>query len=139
MLTKLEKDRRVFSITTPQARMFYISMSTPEQNHIVDAFSFELSKVLGEQIRERMLLQLAQVDADLSKRVAANLGMKAPAKTAKVEPHLNMQIPATANPKDVQSVPCNMDVAPSPVLSMVKAPPTGIATRKVAALAADGG
>jgi catalase len=31
-----------------------------------------------------------------------------------------------------------MDVAPSPVLSMVNAPPTGIATRKVAALAADG-
>lgn len=135
---KIRERSKSFLDHYTQARMFYISMSVPEQNHIVNAFSFELSKVVGQQIRERMLLQLAQVDGDLAKRVAANLGMKAPAKTAKVEPHLNMQIPATANPKDVQSVPCNMDVAPSPVLSMVNAPPTGIATRKVAALAADG-
>lgn len=135
---KIRERSKSFLDHYTQARMFYISMTEPEQDHIVNAFSFELSKCVETQIRERMLLQLAQVDADLSKRVAANLGMPAKAKTAKVEAHLNMQIPATANPKDVQSVKCNMDVAPSPVLSMVKAPPSGIATRKVAALAADG-
>ncbi|MBC7998581.1 MAG: catalase, partial [Leptolyngbya sp.] len=121
-----------------QARMFWLSMSEPEQNHIVQAFSFELSKCVHIEIQERMLLQLAQVDADLCARVAVGLGLKPKAKNAKVEPYLNMQVPSTANPKDYQSVPTKMDVAPSPILSIVNAPPSGIRTRKVAALAADG-
>lgn len=121
-----------------QARMFWLSMSEPEQNHIVQAFSFELSKVETVEIRERMLHQLAQVDADLSARVGDGLGLTPRAKAKKIEPYLNMQVPATADPKDYQSVPTNMNVAPSPILSMVNAPPTGIQTRKVAALAADG-
>lgn len=121
-----------------QARLFWLSMSEPEQNHIVQAFSFELSKVETVEIRERMLHQLAQVDADLSARVGDGLGLTPRAKAKKIEPYLNMQVPATADPKDYQSVPTNMNVAPSPILSMVNAPPTGIQTRKVAALAADG-
>ena len=38
-----------------QPRLFYRSMSEPEQRHIVNAFTFELSKVSRPTIRQRML------------------------------------------------------------------------------------
>ena len=38
-----------------QATLFFNSQSESEQNHIVDAFSFELSKVEIPAIRERMV------------------------------------------------------------------------------------
>jgi len=37
-----------------QARLFYVSQTEPEQNHIVAALVFELSKVEAPAIRERM-------------------------------------------------------------------------------------
>src|SRR5580698_5134334 len=42
-----------------QARQFFYSQTEPEQNHIVSAFIFELSKVERPAIRERMVGQLA--------------------------------------------------------------------------------
>jgi catalase len=53
-------------------------MSEPEQDHIVAAFSFELGKCLSPEIKERTVANLANVDSSLAKRVAANLGLKAP-------------------------------------------------------------
>ena len=38
-----------------QARMFFISQTAPEQQHIVDALQFELGKVTVPAIRERMV------------------------------------------------------------------------------------
>ncbi len=61
-----------------QATLFWNSMSEPEQDHIVAAFSFELGKCLSPEIRERTVANLANVDSLLAKRVAANLGLKAP-------------------------------------------------------------
>lgn len=61
-----------------QATLFWNSMSEPEQDHIVAAFSFELGKCLSPEIRERNVANLANVDSLLAKRVAANLGLKAP-------------------------------------------------------------
>ena len=61
-----------------QATLFWNSMSTVERDHIVAAFSFELGKCVHADIRERMVGNLANVDADLCARVSANLGLTAP-------------------------------------------------------------
>ena len=61
-----------------QATLFWNSMSAVERDHIVGAFSFELGKCVHSEIRERMVANLSNVDADLCTRVAANLGIAAP-------------------------------------------------------------
>ncbi|YAR73690.1 catalase-related domain-containing protein [Escherichia coli] len=44
--------------------------------HIVDGFSFELSKVVRPYIRERVVDQLAHIDLTLAQAVAKNLGIE---------------------------------------------------------------
>jgi catalase len=61
-----------------QAAMFYRSLTPVEQAHVVEAFTFELGKVLEEEIKLRELAVLANVDADLCARVADGLGLVAP-------------------------------------------------------------
>jgi len=62
-----------------QARMFWLSMTPVEQDHIVDAYTFELGKVFEQSVKERMLTNLAQIDGGLCARVAEGLGLPAPA------------------------------------------------------------
>ncbi|MGD9958279.1 catalase [Nocardioides sp.] len=62
-----------------QARQFWLSMSPPEKEHIVLAYTFELSKCYEQTVKERQLLALANVDPDLCAQVAAGLGLEAPA------------------------------------------------------------
>ncbi|WP_338890215.1 catalase [Rhodococcus sovatensis] len=62
-----------------QPTMFYRSLSGVEQEHLVEAFTFELGKVYEQNIKERELAVLANVDADLCERVAEGLGLPAPA------------------------------------------------------------
>jgi catalase len=71
-----------------QARLFYRSQTEVEQNHIVAALLFELSKVETRAIRERMVSRLLNIDATLGARVADGLGLKniAPAEAA-IAPH----------------------------------------------------
>ncbi|HKY13789.1 MAG TPA: catalase [Microthrixaceae bacterium] len=64
-----------------QATMFWNSMSEVERDHIVGAFSFELGKCVRRDVRERMLVNLANVDGELCERVATHLGLEAPAGT----------------------------------------------------------
>ena len=52
-----------------QARLFWRSMTEPEQRHIVSAFTFELSKVSTVAVRRRMLGHLVNIDAGLCTRV----------------------------------------------------------------------
>lgn len=73
---KLRMRPESFADHYSQARMFFRSMTEPEQRHIVSAFAFELSKVESKPIRLRMLGQLANIDATLHDGVAAALGMK---------------------------------------------------------------
>ena len=103
-----------------QARQFFISQTAPEQNHIVAALTFELSKVETKAVRGRVLGQLVNIDPDLAKRVAAGLGWQEP-----VEP---------IAPK----VKTRTDLKPSPALSILaKAKPT-LEGRQVGVLVADG-
>ncbi|MGZ5405942.1 MAG: catalase, partial [Nocardioides sp.] len=79
-----------------QVRQFWLSMTPPEREHIVLAYTFELSRCYEQVIRERQLRALANIDADLCAQVAAGLGLAAP------DP----------------SVPL-VDLAPSPALSQI--------------------
>lgn len=67
-----------------QTRMFYRSMTPVEQEHIVNAYSFELGKVYEQAIKERQLLSLANIDADLCQQVATALGLPTPDPTVDV-------------------------------------------------------
>ncbi|HEX4867459.1 MAG TPA: catalase [Acidimicrobiales bacterium] len=98
-----------------QATLFWRSMSPVEQDHIVGAFSFELAKCVDPAIRERMVTNLANVDAELAGRVAEHLGLAAP--------------PAG----DIAT-----DVAPSPALSQMPDSPGPIAGRQVGVMAGPG-
>jgi catalase len=97
-----------------QAAMFWQSMSPVEQAHMVEAFSFELGKCTMPEIRERMLAVLADVDADLTRAVAGELGLTAP---------------RGRPPKDVTV---------SPALSMLTGAPGPIAGRVVGVVAGEG-
>ncbi|MEU0667943.1 catalase [Streptomyces lavendulocolor] len=79
-----------------QPRLFWLSMSPVEREHIITAYTFELGKCYDNAVKERQLKALANIDAELCARVAEGLGLPAP------EPTLP---PA--------------DVAPSPALSQV--------------------
>ena len=68
-----------FADHTSQPRMFYRSLSPVEQQHLVAAYVFELSKCYEVAIRERQLQVLADIDPDLCAAVAAGLGLSAPA------------------------------------------------------------
>ena len=67
-----------------QVTLFYRSMTPVEQDHIVAAYTFELSKCFDQTIRERQLAALANIDADLCQRVADGLGLPAPEPTLEV-------------------------------------------------------
>jgi len=56
-------------------RLFWNSQTPIERQHIIDAFSFELSKVARVWIRERVVDQLTYVDIQLAQSVAENLGI----------------------------------------------------------------
>ena len=67
-----------------QARMFFLSQSEPEQQHIIKALRFELGQGPDRrQIRERMVLHLAQIDARLATDVGMGLGVKVPQKAVR--------------------------------------------------------
>jgi catalase len=59
-----------------QARLFFRSQQAPEQNHIVAALIFELSKVETPAIRERVVSHLMNIDDSLASKVALGLGLR---------------------------------------------------------------
>lgn len=64
-----------------QVTMFYRSLSAIEQEHVAEAYIFELGKCYEQAVKERQLAALANIDAELCATVAAGLGLEAPAPT----------------------------------------------------------
>ena len=117
---KLRVRSPTFADHFSQARQFFFSQTEPEQNHIVAAFIFELSKVETAAVRTRMLGQLANVDGAIAQRVAAGLGYDGPIGKAHT------------------TVPVRTDLPTSPTLSILaKFKPT-LKGRLVGCLVADG-
>jgi catalase len=103
-----------------QARQFFYSQTEPEQNHIVSAFIFELSKVETSATRERMVGQLANVDSKIGQRVADGLGLQG-------------KLTAVAT-----TVKARLDIKPSPALSILGKAKETLQGRKIGCLVADG-
>ena len=103
-----------------QARQFFVSQSEVEQQHIIDAFTFELSKCDREAIRTRMVAGLRNVGDDLASPVAEGLGL----------PGLPDPLPAAR--ETVRGLPA------SPALSILANGPDSFAGRKVGILVTDG-
>ena len=61
-----------------QATVFYKSISEVEQEHIINAFSFELSKVKREEIRQNVVDMFANVDKKMAEEIAENVGCEKP-------------------------------------------------------------
>ena len=122
-----------------QATLFWNSMSAPEKEHILSAFSFELAKVTKPEIRARVLNEmLAKVPPELANGVAANIGLPAPAATAVTRNGKQNGVKAKAK---AGAKNATLHVDASPLLSLLN-PKTGktgnVKGRKVAILAADG-
>ncbi len=117
---KIRDRSETFSDHYSQARQFYISQTLVEQEHIHDAFVFELSKVKTEAIRERMVSHLLNIDGDLAKSVADNLGIE--------------KLPKAAQPasKIIETL------QPVNSLSILKNPPDTMAGRTLGILLSDG-
>lgn len=64
-----------------QPRMFWASLDPVEQDHVVEAYCFELGKCLDQTIVARQAALLAVIDTELGARVAAGLGLPAPEPT----------------------------------------------------------
>jgi catalase len=106
-----------------QARLFFESQTPVEQDHIANAFRFELSKVTVPAIRERMVASLRNASEALAKKVADGLGMD-PLPDA-----LPLAVPNPAKP----------EVKKSPALSLMARPGDGsLRGRKVALLVGPG-
>jgi catalase len=117
---KIRQRSESFADHYSQATLFWNSMTKPEKDHIVGAYSFELSKVERKFIRERQLGILANIDSELCARVAGNLGLQAPK--------------AGASPEEMGK----SSLAESPALSIVSKAKPSLKTRKIAILAAKG-
>ncbi len=96
---KVRAVARSFDDHYSQAWLFFRSMTPVEKDHIIGAYTFELSKCYEQVIRERQLQCLANIDTELCEAVARGLGMPVPAATIPLE-----------------------DVSPSPALSQVGTP-----------------
>ncbi|QBM23081.1 catalase HPII [Citrobacter arsenatis] len=73
-----------------QPRLFWLSQTPIEQQHIIGGFSFELSKVTRPYIRERVVEQLAHIDTALAAAVADNLGFELTEEQTKITPPPNV-------------------------------------------------
>ena len=102
-----------------QARQFFISQTRAEQDHIVAALTFELSKCEVPVIRERMVAHLLNIHHELATKVASGLGLK--------------KLP---NPAEA-AMPTREDLKPSPALSIIKNGPKRFEGRKLGILVTD--
>jgi catalase len=116
---KVRQRSPTFADHYSQARMFWRSMTPPEQRHIVGAFTFELSKVETIAIRTRMLGHLKHIEPELHDRVATAMGMQGMA-------------------DEIRVAVAPRDLPPSPSLSMLAKAPATLQDRKVAILIGDG-
>lgn len=132
---KIRTRSESFSDHFSQPALFYRSLSKWEQQHVADAYTFELGKCKQDAIKERMLWIINQIDSALASRVAKGLGLKVP---KNIEKPVNQAIGADADVKKHQPGTKKNYLDKSPALSQATTKFDSIATRQIAVLAADG-
>lgn len=133
---KVRERSSSFSDHFNQARLFFESQTPVEQNHIINALRFELSKVEIPEIRTRMVGLLSMVNDTLAKKVAEGLGISVP---ENVERPINKGVGADAS-DDQEPSPAKEQQSLSNALSMIsnKNNSDTIETRIVAFLCSEG-
>lgn len=105
-----------------QARLFWNSQTEVEQEHIIQAYTFELSKCEHPHIRERVITQiLPNISVELAKAVGRMHGIEAPDEPTAPADELGQS-----------------SLEQSAALSLMSQLPGNIKFRRVAILAADG-
>ncbi len=104
-----------FSDHYSQARLFYRSITAPEQKHLANALTFELGKVETEAVRLRMLGHLLLIDKDLANKVINALG-------------------AEGQAERITPAKMPIDLEPSPALRLYEKYKPTLAGRKVGVL-----
>ena len=104
-----------------QPRLFWLSQTPVEQQHIIDAYSFELSKVARPYNRERVVDHLLHIDIALAQGVADNLG-----------------IALTTDQQNTPPAPDVNGLSKDESLSLYAVPKGDIKGRQVALLLSDG-
>lgn len=117
---KVRERSATFADHYSQARLFFESQTEPEQNHIVAALVFELSKVEAPIVRAAMLGHLVNIRQDLGERVANGLGHDEPITPA------------------ATTVEARTDLAPSPKLSILMTATPTLEGRMIGCLVTDG-
>ncbi len=115
----LRKRSETFADHYSQARLFFRSMTEPEQRHMVSALAFELAKVETMHVRTRVLGHLAIIDSSLHQQTEEAMGMAG--KADKIQPAIRPR-----------------DLAPSDALSLIKKAHVTLKGRKVGVLITDG-
>lgn len=116
---KVRHRSETFADHYSQARVFWISQTPTEQDHIVAAYTFELGKCEREAVRSRVVAHLRNVDEELASRVAEGLGLDLPdAAEAAIKPRT--------------------DLPGSDSLSILKNGPKSFAGRKLGILTSEG-
>jgi catalase len=118
-----------------QPALFYRSLADWEKEHVAAAYAFELGKCTHDHIKQRMLWLISQIDTELAKTVAGELGMEVP---KDIERPINQAIGADADVEKQQPGKKKNYLEKSKALSMANTKFDSIATRQIAVLAADG-
>ncbi len=132
---KIRTRSESFSDHFSQPALFYRCLSEWEQQHITDAYFFELGKCTQQHIQERMLYIIAQIDQQLSEKVAEGLGLKVP---KSIDEPLNQAIGADADVAKFQPPKKKIYLEKDPALSQANTKFETIVTRQVAVLMGDG-
>lgn len=132
---KIRSRSESFSDHYSQPALFYRSLAPWEQEHLVDAYTFELGKCEHGYIKERMLWIINNIDTDLASKVAEGLGLAIP---DSIEEPVNQAIGADAEVEKFQPIPKKEYLKSDKALSQAHTKFNSIATRKVAVLAGDG-
>ena len=132
---KIRTRSESFSDHFSQPALFYRSLSKVEQDHVAEAYIFELGKCLHEPIQARMLWLVNEIDETLAQKVAEGIGVPIPADI--VRP-INQAIGADADVEKHQPGKKKIYLDKSPALSQANTKFNTIATRQIAVLAADG-
>ncbi len=119
-----------------QARLFWNSMTPPEKEHIVKALQFELSKVETRAVRQRMISELAKINAVMAAQIGAAIGETLPNQSAPAKPGGSSDsVEETQALADATSpTTASGGLQQSKALSMAHNQPTSPKARKVAIL-----
>lgn len=109
-----------------QARLFLNSQSPAERTHLINACRFELAKVERLAIRERVISIFQQIDDELARAVASEIGV-----TVRV-------LQKSKSPVPQLKLKTGSEITTAPSLSLANSPKNSIRTRKIAALVDNG-